>query len=163
MGAVGGITGMLAGSLAPGILTGLYAFDGPEPPPTFSPVIWGSQQGFLIGLLFGAGVAMLALSCLYLASWRPQMTTRRWMVAVAVVAVAITGVRIGDRWLSYRRIAAHHSQMAETGMKMIDGLPSAAEVLTPQNIDYHAEMARKYQYAARYPWLPVEPDPPEPE
>jgi cytochrome bd-type quinol oxidase subunit 1 len=86
MGAVGGITGMLAGSLAPGILTGLYALDGPEPPPTFSPVIWGSRQGFLIGLLFGAGVAMLALSCLYFASWRLRMTTRRWMIVVMVVA-----------------------------------------------------------------------------
>ena len=44
MGAVGGITGMLAGSLAPGMLTGLYALDGPEPRPTFSPVIWGSTS-----------------------------------------------------------------------------------------------------------------------
>ncbi len=24
-------------------------------------------------------------------------------------------------------------------------------------------MAQKYEYAASYPWLPVEPDPPEPE
>ncbi len=29
--------------------------------------------------------------------------------------------------------------------------------------DHHAAMARKYQRAARYPWLMVEPDPPEPE
>lgn len=28
---------------------------------------------------------------------------------------------------------------------------------------YHAAMARKYRRAARYPWLPVAPDPPEPE
>jgi hypothetical protein len=27
---------------------------------------------------------------------------------------------------------------------------------------YHAAMARKYGRAARYPWLPVEPDPPPP-
>src|SRR6516164_232783 len=89
MGAVGGITGMLAGALAPGILTGLYALDGPEPPPTFNPVIWGSQQGFLIGLLLGAGGAMLALLCLYFASWRPRMTTRRWMIAVAIVGMVL--------------------------------------------------------------------------
>ncbi len=25
------------------------------------------------------------------------------------------------------------------------------------------ELARKYERAARYPWLPVEPDPPEPQ
>jgi hypothetical protein len=30
-------------------------------------------------------------------------------------------------------------------------------------IAYHAAMARKYEDAARYAWLPVEPDPPEPE
>jgi hypothetical protein len=30
-------------------------------------------------------------------------------------------------------------------------------------VDYHAEMARKYGRAASYPWLVVEPDPPEPD
>jgi hypothetical protein len=34
--------------------------------------------------------------------------------------------------------------------------------ITPR-LAYHATMARKYERAARYPWLPVEPDPPEPE
>ena len=29
--------------------------------------------------------------------------------------------------------------------------------------DHHAAMAHKYEHAARYPWLPVEPDPPEPD
>jgi hypothetical protein len=28
---------------------------------------------------------------------------------------------------------------------------------------YHYDLARKYEYAARYPWLSVEPDPPEPK
>jgi hypothetical protein len=28
---------------------------------------------------------------------------------------------------------------------------------------YRAAMVRKYRHAAGYPWLPVEPDPPEPE
>jgi hypothetical protein len=32
-----------------------------------------------------------------------------------------------------------------------------------RGIAYHAAMAQKYRYAARYPWFPVEPDPPEPE
>jgi hypothetical protein len=31
-----------------------------------------------------------------------------------------------------------------------------------RNADYHAQLARKYERAARYPWLPVEPDPPLP-
>jgi hypothetical protein len=29
-------------------------------------------------------------------------------------------------------------------------------------IAYHAEMARKYEHAAQYPWLTIKPDPPEP-
>ena len=28
---------------------------------------------------------------------------------------------------------------------------------------YHASLKRKYERAARYPWLPVEPDPPPPK
>jgi hypothetical protein len=30
-------------------------------------------------------------------------------------------------------------------------------------IDYHQRMAAKYERANRYPWLSVEPDPPEPQ
>jgi hypothetical protein len=32
-----------------------------------------------------------------------------------------------------------------------------------RRIAFHASMYRKYERAARYPWLAVEPDPPEPE
>jgi hypothetical protein len=28
---------------------------------------------------------------------------------------------------------------------------------------WHAALAEKYRHATLYPWLPVEPDPPEPE
>ena len=45
MGMMGGIAGMLVGSFAPSLTTGLYAPEGPEPPPTFNPVIWGAQKG----------------------------------------------------------------------------------------------------------------------
>jgi hypothetical protein len=33
----------------------------------------------------------------------------------------------------------------------------------PGKIAYHVAMAEKYQHAARYPWLQVEPDPPDSE
>jgi hypothetical protein len=29
--------------------------------------------------------------------------------------------------------------------------------------DHHAELAHKYERAARRPWLPTEPDPPPPD
>ena len=35
--------------------------------------------------------------------------------------------------------------------------------LSKAGIAYHAAIARKYRHVARYPWLPIEPDPPEPE
>jgi hypothetical protein len=35
--------------------------------------------------------------------------------------------------------------------------------LMPRRIAYHGAMADKYRRAARRFWLPVEPDPPEPE
>jgi len=34
--------------------------------------------------------------------------------------------------------------------------------LWTNRIAYYRAMAHKYQHAARYPWLPVEPDPPAP-
>jgi hypothetical protein len=36
------------------------------------------------------------------------------------------------------------------------------EMGLPEKIAYHAAITRKYQHAARYPWLTVEPDPPMP-
>jgi hypothetical protein len=36
-------------------------------------------------------------------------------------------------------------------------------LLASRRVEYHAAMARKHQRIARYPWLLVEPDPPEPE
>jgi hypothetical protein len=38
-----------------------------------------------------------------------------------------------------------------------------AKELATRAIAYHTAMARKYRNAARYPWLPVERDPPPPE
>ncbi len=32
-----------------------------------------------------------------------------------------------------------------------------------QKLAYYVRLKHKYEYAARHPWLPVEPDPPEPE
>jgi hypothetical protein len=29
--------------------------------------------------------------------------------------------------------------------------------------NHHTAMAHKYEHAARYPWPPIEPDPPEPD
>ena len=93
---------------------------------------------------------------------RPRFTVRRLMVAVAIVAflafvagLAIEGKRRADEYgREADRIGA---ELMRLGQYKQD-LPSV-----------QARQARlgklflKYSRAARYPWLPVAPDPPEPE
>jgi hypothetical protein len=95
----------------------------------------------------------------------PRMTTRRWMVAVAVVALllgGIVGVYRLRRWhdgFVYR--AQWHSRIVVTLRTRWRVAPN--DPVPPRLIVYYRSLASKYQHAARYPWLPVEPDPPEPE
>lgn len=97
----------------------------------------------------------------------PRMTIRRWMIAVGLVALTVTSVRLWERSLAYRRQADHHAWLvASRDYVVIDmgGMyDSKVGRLSKRGIAYHAAMARKYRRAARYPWLPVEPDPPEPK
>jgi|SRR5215467_5754768 len=102
----------------------------------------------------------------------PRMTTRRWMIAVAVVAlICAAAVILRERKERFGRIARRHWHAVE-----LSSLVGHADMLgTPRFpretfalrrkrvIDWHREMARKYRGAARHPWLPVEPDPPKPE
>ncbi len=59
VGLCGGAIGLLVGVFAPGIATGLYALDGPDPPPSFSPVAFGLQFGLGVGMAWGAGLGLL--------------------------------------------------------------------------------------------------------
>jgi hypothetical protein len=86
----------------------------------------------------------------------PRMTTRRWMVVVAIFGLAI-GL---SRWLwlrsvAFRRLADLHNSQA------MGGIPGKAKDFPKQL--FHRKMGEKYSRAVRYPWLPVEPDPTEPE
>ena len=49
--------------------------------------------------------------------------------------------------------------------EILDGIHrlSLSRAKLPETIAYHVAMATKYRRAARYPWLPIEPDPREPE
>ena len=120
----------------------------------------------------------------------PRMTTRRWMIAVAVVGLliggCIGGVRL-KRWHDhFLHRARYHALMEvanwkaehahhELGLQFYGLDPGSESVRAvrakgSRNIAffsrmaiYHAAMDRKYEYAARHPWLQVEPDPPPPE
>jgi hypothetical protein len=107
-----------------------------------------------------------------------RMTTRRWMVAVAIMAVMLGGERGWRRWDALRQRAGYHEGMLRTLALIrekgeypycslgIEGIPLVYNPDTASthaaSVLYHAGMTRKYRFAMRRPWLPVEPDLPEP-
>ena len=100
----------------------------------------------------------------------PRMTTRRWMIAMAIFAVGLATVA-HFRGLALRQRAAYHEKIEKLATATVGELAlaarwpkAAAQVRANAAIrDRHARLKEKYWRAARYPWLPVGPDPPEPE
>jgi hypothetical protein len=98
---------------------------------------------------------------------RVRVTVRRLMIAVAVVGIVLGPlVYLGQRSRRFGQISRVHVRA------MSDGAIEAAKLkrrgdprakLAYARADYHQAMWLKYFHAARYPWLPVEPDPPVPE
>jgi hypothetical protein len=110
-----------------------------------------------------------------------RFAVQRLMVAVAISAAVLTAIQrrleFQERCRSHRnkageaRIASLNRyleldafQPTETCAVFID--PSARSDVRVQRYgrlaDYHEALARKYDRAARRPWWPVAPDPPEP-
>jgi hypothetical protein len=103
----------------------------------------------------------------------PRMTIRRWMIAVAVIAVVL------GRWIDFRNRADHHRrERARILMSDLEfylacthaqGDPSdraerafsAAQPLIEFS-NYHSMMIDKYENAFWHPWLWVPRDPPAP-
>jgi hypothetical protein len=102
------------------------------------------------------------------------------MVAVAIVAILMgAGLGVGRRSRRFARLSAHHTNAAleHFGTLMaLGGWPPLLRDLSPAElarvrilyrlsvlVNYHSALTQKYEYASRYAWLPVEPDPLEPE
>jgi hypothetical protein len=109
---------------------------------------------------------------------RVRFTVRRLMVAVAIVALAFGVGTMRWRQLTLRAKADHHERIErEQGGKQraIEDLARAAntpELAAQMRGDkavhariegYHARLKEKYRQLSARPWLPVAPDPPEPE
>jgi hypothetical protein len=109
----------------------------------------------------------------------PRMTTRRWMLAVAAVAV-VAGVLIATVRHRPRRTARIHADAeryyshvarecrqiarAETKLKADEARFLSKRIdWYDRKTSYHRELKLKYERAALRPWLPLQPDPPEPE
>jgi hypothetical protein len=85
------------------------------------------------------------------------------MVATAAAAVLLGCVRMRSLSESYRQrsLAYEESVTRYSGMGPAE---RPGRYPPPSEHDrWASRMAAKYERAARYPWLPVEPDPPEPE
>lgn len=87
---------------------------------------------------------------------RVRFTVQGLMLSVAVVAGFAWADGLRRRSATFREIAASHAQ--EETFRLVD-FPAEPY---PWG-DYHAAMRKKYERAARSPWLGVEPDPPAPE
>jgi hypothetical protein len=99
----------------------------------------------------------------------PQMTTRRWIAAVAISATLLGVIVEINRELKlasqYRLEAKMHGllESASNGT-VFRGTGAAAGMYAhgtanPELAVYHAEMRRKYENAAARPWIAIEPDP----
>ena len=117
----------------------------------------------------------------------PRMTTRQWMIAVAVVGIVLAGVeRMFRQSDLYRQRAYHHAIMEATDggrycslfiffddevcpFKLPAGTPAGTDGLLGHDARadarqlYHHRMYHKWLRAASRPWLPIEPDPREPD
>jgi hypothetical protein len=110
-----------------------------------------------------------------------RMTTRRWMIAVAVVAVALGAELTRRRSREFRELARYHAgeggfylgharlwDRARGGgcMELHAGASAEDYALAARwarrCAAHESELSRKYERAAWLPWLPVEPDPPSP-
>jgi hypothetical protein len=87
---------------------------------------------------------------------RVRFTLRRMVVGIAILGLAF-GVtswlqRMRGRAISYQSMADRHAKL------MVRGSHNSTA-----RMRHHLTLRDKYEEAARYPWLPVAPDPPEPE
>ncbi|MFI5454394.1 MAG: hypothetical protein ACHRXM_03000 [Isosphaerales bacterium] len=101
-----------------------------------------------------------------------RMTTRDWMVIIAVLAIlagTVSGIwRIVRLRKAYQSLARKHWH-ANINYDEVDDPDPAINPEGHRIYEYHARMRRyhnqlreKYQLASTRPWLPVDPDPPQP-
>ena len=82
----------------------------------------------------------------------PRMTTRRWMIVVAVVGIVLGVTRM--TWLFSR---ARRRRVTTDRFRLDMRLPMDAQIGKPgvrRFHAYHQAMRAKWEHAARRPWLP---------
>lgn len=107
----------------------------------------------------------------------PRMTTRRWMVTVAGLAIVMAAARLALVAWSRYDTAYSHTLLADTlrmngevlraagaQAKTASLRQSHSEALARHVVwaDYFSALADKYRSASRRPWMAMEPDLPPP-
>jgi hypothetical protein len=96
-----------------------------------------------------------------------RFTVRRLMVAVAIVAGCLplwaAWAERDARRMEYAFLALDHAMRESAYATGNAGCFATACDINPRKAAHHGALALKYVRAARYPFLPVWPDPPEPE
>jgi hypothetical protein len=90
-----------------------------------------------------------------------RFTMRLLMIAVAILASLFWVERLRRLSQEYRSIAEEHG-WAVFGASEYAPHNAADAAKSKRIIDRYRSLQEKYERAARHPWLPVEPDPPEP-
>jgi hypothetical protein len=88
-GLCGGVLGLLVGVIRPDIARGLYALDGDDPPPSWSPVQAGLRTGVGLGSAWGAGIGLVLALVARFCPWLLRVRLRELMVAVALFAMVL--------------------------------------------------------------------------
>lgn len=110
-----------------------------------------------------------------------RITTRCWVLAVTIIALILAGGLYVQRRSRFLEQAESNAMMVEfwnvDRQRYLDsGTPlfkleffEADGTIKPSAVKgfrrllaYHAELERKYRFAATFPWLSVAPDPPYP-
>ena len=101
---------------------------------------------------------------------RVRLTIRRLMIAVAIVAMlAGIAIEISRRRARFHELAVHYRRMERNTFHRGYYISATLEEFEeysrrwPRLKPYYTEMTGKYELAERRPWMPVAPDPPEPE
>ena len=98
-------------------------------------------------------------------SWRPRFSLRVIFIVMTLAAVAVFAERMMKRRAAFLERVRHYTvtEIRDSWIYPFSAEPQ--EVFFGRIQAYRAHfrlMREKYERAARYPWLPVEPDPPVP-
>lgn len=97
----------------------------------------------------------------------PRISIRMLIAFIAIIGIGLAIPVLVKRSAEFRTIAEEQADSEMASLEYADD--ARGDGGDPQRVArgeqmsaYHRALKIKYERATRYPWLPVEPDPPEP-